>query len=138
MVIVSKNNNYMKPNFLKSVLKNTLEKITTTLHKKSIEYVRNENPMHNFEQGAKITEVDINKTSCCSNKTHTHHQGVFCKENNMFFSFKRNETPKKYQINFDGNVLARIQVNENEIKIIGAIDGGGYGISIDKITITEE
>lgn len=45
----------MKPNFLKSVLKNTLEKITTTLHKKSIEYVRNKNPMHNFEQGAKIT-----------------------------------------------------------------------------------
>lgn len=44
---------------------------------------------------------------------------------------------KKYDIDFDGKVLAGIEISENIPKVFGAIDGYGDGISIEKIKITE-
>ena len=45
----------MKPEFLTKVLTETLDSIKQTLGVKAIEYVRNNNAMHNFDEGAKIT-----------------------------------------------------------------------------------
>lgn len=45
----------MKPEFLQTVLNDTLASIKDTLRRKSIEYAREHNPMHNFEKGAIIT-----------------------------------------------------------------------------------
>lgn len=45
----------MKPEFFKNVLKDTLEKTQETLGVKAMEYVRNNNAMHNFDVGARIT-----------------------------------------------------------------------------------
>lgn len=41
--------------FFNSVLLDTINSIQETLSIKADEYLRNDNPMHNFEQGAKIT-----------------------------------------------------------------------------------
>jgi hypothetical protein len=45
---------------------------------------------------------------------------------------------KKYEIDFGGNVLAGIEITNNQPIIIGAINGYGNGISKDEITITEK
>lgn len=45
---------------------------------------------------------------------------------------------KKYEIDFDGNVLAGIEISENTPKVFGAINGYGKGISIENIKITEK
>lgn len=41
--------------FFNSVLIDTINSISSTLAIKAKEYLRNDNPMHNFEQGAKTT-----------------------------------------------------------------------------------
>jgi hypothetical protein len=45
---------------------------------------------------------------------------------------------KKYDIDFDGNVLAGIEISENTPKVFGAMNGYGNGISIENIKITEK
>jgi hypothetical protein len=45
---------------------------------------------------------------------------------------------KKYEINFGGNVLAGLEISNNEPTVIGAMNGWGNGISKDDITITEK
>lgn len=45
---------------------------------------------------------------------------------------------KRYQIDFDGNVLAGIEISANIPKIYGALDKNGHGISPKKIKITEK
>ena len=45
---------------------------------------------------------------------------------------------KNYEIDFGGDVLAGLEITNNEPKIIGAMNGWGNGISKDKITITEK
>jgi hypothetical protein len=45
---------------------------------------------------------------------------------------------KKYEIDFGGNVLAGLEINNNEPTVIGAMNGWGNGISKDEITITEK
>ncbi len=45
----------MKKQFFKDVLDQTIESIKQTLGVKAMEYVRNDNAMHNFDVGARIT-----------------------------------------------------------------------------------
>lgn len=45
---------------------------------------------------------------------------------------------KRYEIDFDGNVLAGIEISANIPKIYGALDRNGHGISPEKIKITEK
>ena len=45
---------------------------------------------------------------------------------------------KKYEIDFDGNVLAGIEISDNTPKVFGAMNGYGNGISIENIKITEK
>ncbi len=45
---------------------------------------------------------------------------------------------KKYEIDFGGNVLAGLEITNNEPTVIGATNGWGNGISKDEITITEK
>lgn len=45
----------MTKEFFESVLVNTLESVQQTLGVKAMEYVRNNNAMHNFDVGARIT-----------------------------------------------------------------------------------
>lgn len=45
----------MKPEFFKKVLEDTLENTHLTLGVKAMEYVRNDNAMHNFDEGARMT-----------------------------------------------------------------------------------
>lgn len=45
---------------------------------------------------------------------------------------------KKYEIDFGGNVLAGLEITNNEPTVIGAMNGWGNGISKDEITITEK
>lgn len=45
---------------------------------------------------------------------------------------------KKYEIDFDGNVLAGIEISKNTPKVFGAMNGYGNGISIENIKITEK
>lgn len=45
----------MKKDFFKKVLDETLESTKQTLGVKAMEYVRNDNAMHNFDVGARIT-----------------------------------------------------------------------------------
>lgn len=45
----------MTKEFFKSVLENTLKRTQEVLGVKALEYVRNENMMHNFDAGSQIT-----------------------------------------------------------------------------------
>jgi len=45
----------MKKDFFKQVLNSTLESTKQTLGVKAMEYVRNDNAMHNFDVGSRIT-----------------------------------------------------------------------------------
>ena len=45
---------------------------------------------------------------------------------------------RKYEIDFGGNVLAGIEITNNEPIVLGAMNGWGNGISKDEITITEK
>ncbi len=45
----------MKKEFFKDVLDQTIQNIKQTLGIKAMEYVRNDNAMHNFDVGARIT-----------------------------------------------------------------------------------
>lgn len=43
---------------------------------------------------------------------------------------------KEFDIDFDGNVMARIKADSN-IQIMAAMNGYGNGIPMDKISVTE-
>jgi len=45
---------------------------------------------------------------------------------------------KRFEIDFDGNVLAGIEITNNEPKVFGVMNGWGNGISPDKCKITEK
>jgi len=45
---------------------------------------------------------------------------------------------KRFEIDFDGNVLAGIEITNNKPKVFGAMNGWGNGISPDKCKITEK
>lgn len=45
---------------------------------------------------------------------------------------------KKYEIDFGGNVLSLIEINNNKPNVIASMNGGGYSIPLDKITISEK
>ena len=49
----------------------------------------------------------------------------------------QHDVSKRYDINFDGNVMAGIEVVGNEISIYGAMNGWGNAIDIDKCLIEE-
>jgi hypothetical protein len=51
----------MKPEFFKKTLDDTLSKIKHSLGVKAMEYVRNNNAMHNFEEGARIENTTREK-----------------------------------------------------------------------------
>jgi len=44
---------------------------------------------------------------------------------------------KNYEVYFSNHLRAGIQIVENEIKIVGAVDGWGNGVTKDAITIKE-
>lgn len=46
--------------------------------------------------------------------------------------------PIKYEIDFGGNVLAGIEITNDKLTVIGAMNGWGNGISKDDIIITEK
>ena len=48
------------------------------------------------------------------------------------------DVSKRFEIDFDGNVLAGIEIANNEPKVFGAMNGWGNGISPDKCKITEK
>lgn len=48
------------------------------------------------------------------------------------------DVSKRFEIDFDGNVLAGIEITNNEPKVFGAMNGWGNGISPDKCKITEK
>lgn len=61
-------------------------------------------------------------------------------ENERYAQQRVNEVsdkPKKYSIDFNGNVLAGLRVKNNKIEIIGAMNGYGEGIRTEDIKITE-
>ena len=45
---------------------------------------------------------------------------------------------KRFEIDFDGNVLAGIEITNNEPKVFGAMNGCGDVINPDKCKITEK
>jgi len=47
-------------------------------------------------------------------------------------------TVKEWEINFGGDVLAGLEITNNEPKIIGAMNGWGNGIDKEAITITQK
>lgn len=47
------------------------------------------------------------------------------------------DVSKRFEIDFDGNVKARIEMENNVPKVYGAMNGWGNGISPDHISITE-
>jgi len=47
-------------------------------------------------------------------------------------------TVKEWEIDFGGDVLAGLEITNNEPKIIGAMNGWGNGIDKEAITITEK
>lgn len=51
----------MKPDFFKEVLDDTLSTIKKSLGVKAMEYVRNNNAMHNFDEGARIENTTREK-----------------------------------------------------------------------------
>lgn len=57
----NKVDNHMKPDFFKEVLDDTLSTIKKSLGVKAMEYVRNNNAMHNFDEGARIENTTREK-----------------------------------------------------------------------------
>lgn len=53
-------------------------------------------------------------------------------------SLPRDSVSKRFEIDFDGNVLAGIEITNNEPKVFGAMNGWGNGINPDKCKITEK
>lgn len=49
--------------------------------------------------------------------------------------FKVLSNPKYYQIDFDGNVLAQLKIQNGNLEVLRAING--YGYKIEESTITE-
>ena len=47
-------------------------------------------------------------------------------------------TVKEWEIDFGGDVLAGLEITNNEPKIIGAMNGWGNGIDKEAITITQK
>lgn len=47
-------------------------------------------------------------------------------------------TSKRFDIDFDGNLLAGIEITKNEPKVFGAMNGRGNVINPDKCKITEK
>ena len=45
---------------------------------------------------------------------------------------------KTYEIDFDGYVACKLEVVDNEVKIIAAMNEGGVSIDIRKIRISDE
>lgn len=52
-------------------------------------------------------------------------------------ALSQHDVIKRYDINFDGNVLAGIEVENSEISIYGAVNGWGNTIDINKCIIAE-
>ena len=48
------------------------------------------------------------------------------------------DTIKRFEIDFAGNVLTLIEIQNDVPKLIGAMDGWGNGIQLDKCSITEK
>jgi glutathione synthase/RimK-type ligase-like ATP-grasp enzyme len=46
--------------------------------------------------------------------------------------------PTKKEINFDGNILAEIETNDKNLKVLRAVNGWGYAIDKTKIYINEK
>lgn len=44
---------------------------------------------------------------------------------------------KNYEVDFSNHLMAGIQIVNGEIKIVGAVDGWGNGVTKDAITIKE-
>lgn len=45
---------------------------------------------------------------------------------------------KTYEIDFNGVVACKIEVENNEIKVVAAMDGGGYPIEIKDIRVSDK
>lgn len=46
-------------------------------------------------------------------------------------------TVKEWEIDFGGDVLAGLEINNNEPKIIGAMNGWGDGVPLEQVVILE-
>lgn len=62
----------------------------------------------------------------------------YIKEQLIIHDVVKSLPTKKYEIDFGGNVLAGLEITNNEPIVIGAMNGWGNGISKDEITITEK
>lgn len=45
---------------------------------------------------------------------------------------------KTYEIDFNGLLACKIEVKENEMIVVAAMDGGGYPIDLKDITVSEK
>lgn len=55
----------------------------------------------------------------------------------FFIQEKNSDFIKRYEVDFDGNVLAGIEVKNNSINIYGAMNGHGNAINLNDINIKE-
>ena len=56
----------------------------------------------------------------------------------LLYDVSKSLPVKKYEIDFGGNIFAGLEITNNELTVIGAMNGWGNGISKDDITITEK
>ena len=45
---------------------------------------------------------------------------------------------RTYEIDFNGLVACKIEVKDNEMKIVAAMDGGGYPIDLKDIKVSDK
>ena len=61
------------------------------------------------------------------------------KVNNVVLDDVKVEFPiKKVEVNFDGDLLAEIEIKNNTLKVLRAVNGGGYKVNCEKVSITEK
>ena len=59
--------------------------------------------------------------------------------NNVVLDDVKVEFPiKKVEVNFDGDLLAEIEIKNNTLKVLRAVNGGGYKVNCEKVSITEK
>tara|TARA_R110000772_G_scaffold53618_3_gene122629 strand:- start:377 stop:700 length:324 start_codon:yes stop_codon:yes gene_type:complete len=45
---------------------------------------------------------------------------------------------KKVEVNFNGDLLAEIEIQNNTLKVLRAVNGGGYKVDCEKVSVTEK
>ena len=61
------------------------------------------------------------------------------KVNNVVSDDVKVELPiKKVEVNFNGDLLAEIEIQNNTLKVLRAVNGGGYMVDCKKVSIKEK